>query len=287
MTRQARVSIGIPVYNGENCLAEALDSLLRQTYRDFEILISDDASTDRTAEICRDYAARDARIRYVRQAGNIGAGPNHNRVLEMSQAPYFKWAAQDDLYAPAYLEECVSVLDRRPDVILAHADGPLIDADGKPLPFDIFRQCYTDRAGKRYVREPINIAQSAVPSGRFDDVLHRTVWCTAMYGLFRRDAASRVTLMRSYYGSDKVFLAEMALLGKFHHSKEPLFMKRCHAAMSAQMTTDQRPFFGLLKGYTRAALKIGSLGFAERMYCVASAARETVRARYWRSSEEI
>ena len=104
-----------------------------------------------------------------------GPGRTHNRVLEVSQAPYFKWAAQDDLYAPAYLEECVSVLDRRPDVILAHADGPLIDADGKPLPFDIFRQCYTDRAGKRYVREPINIAQSAVPSGRFDDVLHRTV----------------------------------------------------------------------------------------------------------------
>ena len=83
MTKQPRVSIGIPVYNGENYLAEALDSLLRQSFGDFELLISDNASTDRTQEICRAYAARDARIRYVRQDRNIGAGPNHNRVLEL------------------------------------------------------------------------------------------------------------------------------------------------------------------------------------------------------------
>ena len=298
MTNQPRVSIGIPVYNGENYLAEALDSLLRQTYLDFEILISDNASTDRTAEICRDYAARDGRIRYVRQDRNIGAGPNHNRVLELSQSPYFKWAAHDDLYAPTYLEKCVAILDRDPDVVLAHADGPLIDAGGKPLSFDIFRQCYTDCHGKRYAREPVDIAQSDIPSARFDDVLHRIVWCTAMYGLIRRDATNKVTLMRSYYGSDKVFLAEMALLGKFHHVREPLFMKRCHAAMSAQMTAKQRlafmdtaapkafPYLELFKGYTRAALRTGSLDLLQRMQCVASVARKTVRARYWRASEE-
>jgi glycosyltransferase involved in cell wall biosynthesis len=299
MTKQARVSIGIPVYNGENYLAEALDSLLRQSFRDFEILISDNASTDRTPEICRDYAARDSRIRCVRQPRNIGAGPNHNRVLELSQSLYFKWAAHDDLYAPTYLEECVKMLDRNPDVVLAHADGPLIDADGKPLSFDIFRQCYTDRGGKRYVREPVDIAQSDVPSERFGDVLHRIVWCTAMYGLIRRDATNRVTLMRSYYGSDKVFLAEMALLGKFHHVREPLFMKRCHAKMSAQMTAKQRvafmdtaspkafPYLELFKGYTRAALRTGSLDLSQRMLCVASVARKTIQARYWHTAEEV
>ena len=299
MTKQPRVSIGIPVYNGENYLAEALDSLLRQSFGDFELLISDNASTDRTQEICRAYAARDARVRYVRQDRNIGAGPNHNRVLELSQAPYFKWAAHDDLYAPAYLAECVAALDRDPAVVLAHADGPLIDAQGKPLTFDIFRQCYFDRNGKRYVREPVDIAQSDLPSERFDDVLHRIVWCTAMYGLIRRDATNRVTLMRSYYGSDKVFLAEMALLGKFYHAKKPLFMKRCHSAMSAQMTAEERlafmdtaapkafPYLELFKGYTRAALRTGTLDISERMQCVASVARKTFRARYWRSGQEV
>lgn len=298
MTKQPRVSIGIPVYNGENYLAEALDSLLRQSFGDFELLISDNASTDRTQEICQDYAARDARVRYVRQDRNIGAGPNHNRVLELSQAPYFKWAAHDDLYAPAYLAECVEALDRDPAVVLAHADGPLIDEQGKPLSFDIFRQCYTDRNGKRYVREPVDIAQSDLPSERFDDVLHRIVWCTAMYGLIRRDATNRVTLMRSYYGSDKVFLAEMALLGKFYHVTQPLFMKRCHSKMSAQMTAEERlafmdttapkafPYLELFKGYTRAALRTGTLDISERMQCVASVARKTFRARYWRNGQE-
>lgn len=298
MTKQPRVSIGVPVYNGENYLAEALDSLLRQTFDDFELLISDNASTDRTHEICQEYAARDGRVRYVRQVRNVGAGPNHNRVLELSQAPYFKWAAHDDLYAPTYLEECVRILDRDPAVVLAHADGPLIDAQGKPLSFDVFRQCYVDRHGRQYVREPVDIAQSDLPSERFADVLHRIVWCTAMYGLIRRDVINRVTLMRSYYGSDKVFLAEMALLGKFRHVKEPLFMKRCHAQMSAQMTAKQRlafmdttapksfPYLELLKGYTRAALRTGSLDLSQRMHCVATVARKTFQARYWRSGSE-
>lgn len=303
MTKQPRVSIGIPVYNGENFLAEALDCLLRQTFGDFELLISDDASTDRTHEICREYAARDGRVRYARQERNIGAGPNHNCVLEMSQAPFFKWAAHDDLYAPSYLEECVAALDRDPAVVLAHADGSLIDAQGKPLSFDIFRQCYTDCNGKRHIREPIDIAQSDLASERFDDVLHRIVRCTAMFGLIRRDAANRVTLMRSYHGSDKVFLAEMALLGKFYHVKKPLFMKRCHSKMSAQMTAEKRPAFmdtaamdpaapkafpylALFKGYTRAALRTGSLDISQRMQCVASVARKTIRARCWRNGQE-
>ena len=294
MTKRARVSIGIPVYNGENYLGEALESLLRQTFRDFEIRISDNASTDRTPEICRQFAARDARIRYVRQPRDIGAGANYDRVLELSQSPYFKWAAHDDLYAPTYLEECVKVLDRDPDVVLAHADGPLIDGNGKPLFFDIFRQCYMDRNGKRYAREPVDIARSDIPSERFGDVVRRLVRSTAMYGLFRRETINRRTLMRSFCGSDEVFLAEMALLGKFHHVKEPLFMKRCHAETTAQQhlalagttTLKAFPYLELFKGYTRVALRTGSLDLLQRMLCVASVARKTVRARHWRNAAE-
>jgi glycosyltransferase involved in cell wall biosynthesis len=88
-----RVSIGLPVFNGEKYLAEALDSILSQTYRDFKLIISDNASTDRTEQICREYAAKDRRIRYYRNEKNIGAPKNFNRVFELSSGKYFRWDA--------------------------------------------------------------------------------------------------------------------------------------------------------------------------------------------------
>ena len=114
-----RVTIGLPVYNGQNYLVETLESLLAQTYTDFELVISDNASTDRTEAICRQYAAGDARIRYYRNDENIGASANYNRAFELGRGEYFKWAAHDDLLAPTYLERCVEVLDANPDVVLA------------------------------------------------------------------------------------------------------------------------------------------------------------------------
>ena len=111
LNNKPRVSIGMPVFNGENYLAEALDSLLTQTFSDFELIISDNASTDKTEEICRAYAVRDQRIRYFRNQENLGASRNYNRVFELSSGEYFKWAAHDDLCAPEFLGRCVDVLD--------------------------------------------------------------------------------------------------------------------------------------------------------------------------------
>src|SRR5919112_5909956 len=106
MTARPRVTIGLPVYNGERFLEQALDGLLAQTFTDFELIISDNASTDRTPEICQAYAARDSRIRYVRQPENIGAGPNHNILVPMARGEYFKWASHDDLYDPDLVAKC-------------------------------------------------------------------------------------------------------------------------------------------------------------------------------------
>ena len=106
-----RLSIGLPVYNGERYLAEAFDCFLAQTFQDFEIIVCDNASTDHTAEICRSYAERDPRIRYYRNGKNLGAIPNFNRVFELSRSPLFKWAAHDDLYHPRYMETCIRILD--------------------------------------------------------------------------------------------------------------------------------------------------------------------------------
>ena len=105
----------MPVYNGQNYIVQALDSLLSQTYSDFELIISDNASTDSTQDICKDYASRDARISYVRQVENLGAIPNFNRVFELSRGQYFKWASHDDLCEPTCLERCVEVLEHQPE----------------------------------------------------------------------------------------------------------------------------------------------------------------------------
>src|SRR2546425_9420098 len=92
-----QVSVGLPVYNGERYLAEALDSLLTQSYEDFELIICDNASTDRTGEIARSYAAKDKRVRYARNDKNLGAGGNFRRGFALASGEYFRWAASDDV----------------------------------------------------------------------------------------------------------------------------------------------------------------------------------------------
>jgi glycosyltransferase involved in cell wall biosynthesis len=114
MTGRPKVSIGMPVYNREPYIPAVLDSVLSQTYRDFELLISDNASTDRTEAIGREYAARDSRIRYVRNATNLGLAGNYNSVFRLAVGEYFRWVAGDDLCAPESLAACVEVLDRAP-----------------------------------------------------------------------------------------------------------------------------------------------------------------------------
>ena len=130
MNRVPRLSIGLPVYNGEDYLAESLDALLGQTYEDFELIISDNASTDGTGDMCRRYAKQDTRIRYVLQPENLGLARNHNFVFQESRGELFKWAAADDLYGQDLLQRCVDALDEHPDVVLAHAWEAAIDASG-------------------------------------------------------------------------------------------------------------------------------------------------------------
>ena len=105
--KKLRVTIGLPVYNGETYLEETLDSILNQTYTEFELIISDNGSSDGTRLICEEYAAKDDRIKYYRSVKNLGAAPNYNRAFELSSGEYFKWADYDDPLAPEFLSKCV------------------------------------------------------------------------------------------------------------------------------------------------------------------------------------
>ena len=130
MTTTPRLTIGLPVYNGEKYVAESIDALLGQSFTDFELIISDNASTDGTGDICRHYEKQDSRVRYFRQPQNIGLAPNHNFVVEQARGELFKWASNDDLYARDLLERCVDALDKYPDVVLAHSWTAMVDGSG-------------------------------------------------------------------------------------------------------------------------------------------------------------
>jgi len=121
------VSVGLYVYNGERFLEEALDSILNQTFTDFELIISDNASTDRTGEIAEGYAKRDDRIRYYRSEKNMGGGWNMRRVYELATGKYFKWAAADDLLEPDFLRRCVEILESDPGCVVAQASTKQVD----------------------------------------------------------------------------------------------------------------------------------------------------------------
>ncbi|MFO7973171.1 MAG: glycosyltransferase family 2 protein [Planctomycetota bacterium] len=228
-----RVSIGLPVHNGEDYLEQAIDSLLAQSFRDFQLIISDNASTDRTEDICRWYAARDSRVMYHRLQTNRGATFNFNHVFRMSHGEYFKWAASDDVCAPNLVERCVEVLDTNPDVVWCHAQSAKIDGHGRMLgPDDPLAEgmAHTSAAG-----HPRSFYNSPKCHRRFAGVLLGTNWCADAYGLMRSDALRKTRLYPACFGSEKVLLAELALLGAYQEIPETLFFKRTHAKAASSL----------------------------------------------------
>jgi len=229
--RTPRVTIGLPVYNGENFLRLTLTSLLAQTYRDFEMVISDNASADATERICGEFAARDRRIRYCRATENRGAIWNYNRVFDLSRGEYFMWASHDDLWATTFLEKCVAALDDDRRRVLALPRVVIIDQHGCEIIADDARrnndyEVMTDEAfsGRRE-----NLEHDS-PSRRFFGVLVQTIRCQEIYGLIRTDALQRTGLHRPFANSEKALIAELALLGKIHEVPERLYFSRWHDA---------------------------------------------------------
>jgi len=214
---EPKVSIGLPVFNGENYLATALHSIVNQDYEDFELIISDNASYDRTAAICKDAAERDKRIRYSRVEVNCGAAPNFRRVFQLSTAKYFKWATHDDVCLPGFLKRCVETMERAPSgVVLVYPRGELIDATGK-----VVREDY----------ESIE-SNDPRPHRRAAHVIQNVNLAWAQFGLIRSDALRKTRLMDSFIGSDYVLLAELAMLGELREIPEILFQQRVYAGSS-------------------------------------------------------
>ena len=215
------VSIGMPVYNGEPFLEVALNSLLGQTFEDFELIISDNGSTDRTEEICRQYANTDRRIRYFRNPQNLGAGWNFDRVVELATGKYFKWACHDDLCSLEFIQRCIDILEQDPKTVLAYPKTLIIDEHGSEI------EKYEDRFNLR----------SPQPSKRFKIYHHLVRYghqCHPFHGLIRRDVLTKLLPLGSYPSSDLVLLGKLTLYGKFYEIPSYLFWKRDHPATSVR-----------------------------------------------------
>jgi glycosyltransferase involved in cell wall biosynthesis len=223
MSSRPRLTIGLPVYNGENYLAESIESLLGQTYEDFELVISDNASTDGTSDICEAFRKRDSRIRYFRQERNIGLSPNHNFTVAKARGELFKWASHDDLYGRDLLKLCVEALDRYPDVVLAHSWTARIDGDSKVVKAEEY---------------PLDTASPAAPA-RFRSTLFGNGGDDDG-GVIRGEVLRRIAPYGSYYHADRTAMSELVLYGRFYQVPQWLFFRRDHAERAEWKFTDAR-----------------------------------------------
>lgn len=235
------VSVGLAVYNGENYIREAIDSILNQTFKDFELIISDNASTDRTAEICQAYAAKDSRIRYSRVDRNRGAAWNQSRVMELAQGKYFMLQAHDDLRAINYLEKTVAVLEADPDVVLCHSWTRKIDDRSEFLEDHYSGQIASTATGLK--RQIQRLATPFIGDGkmrldstsahvRFRSMVCTYNYCYQIFGLMRTSALRKTELWGNYNHADNVLLSHLILMGRFHEVPENLFLSRRHAEQS-------------------------------------------------------
>jgi glycosyltransferase involved in cell wall biosynthesis len=224
MLSKPTITIGLPVYNGENFLRAAIESVLSQDFEDFELIISDNASQDGTAAMCERYAAADKRIRYHRCETNNGGAWNYNRVFELATGKYFKWQAHDDVCLPGFFRRCVEVFDQAPpSVVVVYPRTAVIDEEGKLIP--------------TYHPESLE-TKAARPHDRLAFVLRSMSMVCAQFGLIRPEALRKTRLFDRMIAADWVLMAELAMLGEFWEVPETLFHRRVHPGISTKANRD-------------------------------------------------
>lgn len=266
MTVGPRLSIGVPVYNGEDYIEEALRSHLDQDFTDFEMIVSDNCSTDSTAEIVRSLSKEDDRITYTRTDENVGGPANFNRLFRLSTGELFRWAAADDRIEPGYLSKVISLMDADETIVIGHSDCVLIDPKSDPmLQMD---QGYL--GGDGYLEairlnppEGDDRFESSEPKNRIDAIINNNHRHFYIFGVMRRDVMFQTRLHGPFYGGDRTFLVEMAMRGRFKKVPEPLFGSRSHSKNSGRNglnfeelrqhgATDLRFASQVMKGYVSA-----------------------------------
>jgi glycosyltransferase involved in cell wall biosynthesis len=215
MIAKPLISIGMPAYNGEQYIRKALDSLLAQDYDNFELIISDNASTDATRKICREYADKDQRIRVYVQSRNIGAIANFKAVLEMAQGKYFMWAAVDDFWLPEFVSVLVNELETHSEAGVAMCAVDRVCEDGQL--FDTIRFINTDNPNQRSYFQMLK----GLTLGKKYNLF--------IYGLFRSPLLKQA--MRLYPevpGPDRLLICQLALATRFRYVDQVLHIRLHH-----------------------------------------------------------
>ena len=235
------LTIGMPVFNEQNYIAKAIESLLAQTYKDFILIISDNASTDRTPKISNYYAAQDNRIIYIRHSKNRGAFFNFKCVLEKAKTPFFMWASGHDMWHPQFIEKLLPLLQKE-NLVLVYPQSREIKIDGTEG--EIYEDDYTT----------VNIDK---PAERYLHFLKRVAKCNIIHGIWRTDVLKNCWL-KPIISYDVLLLLDASFKGKFKQQKEILFFRRIvcqgedkyhrqYAMITGKYTQKQPPPF-FLKG---------------------------------------
>jgi glycosyltransferase involved in cell wall biosynthesis len=218
------ISIGMPVHNEEKHIADAINSIIAQSYENFELIISDNASTDGTKRICTEYAMKDTRIRYHRNEENIGSTNNFNRVFSLSKGEYFTWASGHDKRAKDSLSESLLKLFSNKNAVLCYSDANWLDANGNIIGLIHYSfDSYDDDKKKRFRNVLLGVSEYASP----------------IYGIYRSEALRKTGMLKKIFAGDVLLLCELSLLGPFIYIENPLLEIR------------QMPDFGVLSSYLK------------------------------------
>lgn len=271
------VSLALPVYNGEKYIDECIKSILSQTFEDFELVVSDNASTDGTYDILKRFADIDKRIRIIRQPVNVGAAQNFNLLFEETTAEIFKWCAYDDRIEPTFIQETYDALMREPDAVLCHSHTIVHDMDKQEK--TLFIPKFT---------MPVDDSVA-----RLRDVFLHGQRCYEVFGLIRRSALDKTGLIYNYRGGDNVLLYRLSLIGRFLIVPKGLFILGRHSEQSTALLKDSRAYHAwftgrnLKFGFPDWVFLIGTWGIMrglnlkmyERLRCYRELIIETYRRR--------
>jgi glycosyltransferase involved in cell wall biosynthesis len=277
-----RLSIGLPVYNGAQFLDRCLEALCSQTFRDWELIICDNASNDRTVEIAERWRARDARIQISLANENMGAAANFNKAFSLARAELFKWCAVDDLLEPDFIQHCIDALDRNPDAVLAYSGAVDIDEEE-----NFIREIYDNKWDVDF--------GAPETDRRFRYLICADHSCIAIFGVIRTAVLRQTAVIAPYVGSDRVLLAVLGLHGKLLRVGDRLLLHREHKGRSVNEVKDLRkraawfdprksgsnvyPHWRYFVEYTKAVCAV-QLSIHMRMRCAFELVR-WLRRGYW------
>ena len=204
------VSIGMPVYNEEQFIEQAIVSILNQDYQNFELIISDNASTDQTKEVCLKYAKLDSRIRFSSREITTDSTTNFNYVASIAKGGFFMWASGHDTRDPQFISRCLSTFEKSNSIVLCYSDAIWIDSKGDNISIE---QSDLDTVGMDRIK-------------RIKKVFWNLGYAYPIYGLFRKDTLNTVLPYQKVLAPDVLLLNELSAMGEFARIPEPLFFIR-------------------------------------------------------------